>query len=364
MSKTRIAIACQGGGSHTAFTAGALKHLFSKSVHEKYDVVGLTGTSGGAICATAAWYGLAREANGAEEPPYKTLIDFWLANTPQTPLEQWFTAMTGFYLKISESGRVPLLPPNPYRDAATLEAMMPFFERREFLDFRALLESYIDFDELRSMITETSPRLLLGAVNILTGRFKAFDSRVPGEISVDAVLASAAVPEVFKAVHIGEDLYWDGLFSQNPPVAQLLATSPETRPDEIWVILINSPELDEEPTTIAEINDRRNELAGNISLYQEIHFIERVNHWIEQDYFRPEKVGELKPIRIRWIRMSKPLSDTLTYSTKLKRDAEFIEMLIRDGEDQAAVFLSELEQAQEIPPSTTRKAKRQATAKR
>jgi len=26
MSKTKIAIACQGGGSHTAFTAGALKH--------------------------------------------------------------------------------------------------------------------------------------------------------------------------------------------------------------------------------------------------------------------------------------------------------------------------------------------------
>ena len=27
MSKTKIAIACQGGGSHTAFTAGVLQHF-------------------------------------------------------------------------------------------------------------------------------------------------------------------------------------------------------------------------------------------------------------------------------------------------------------------------------------------------
>ena len=118
MNKTKIAIACQGGGSHTAFTAGVLKHLLSRSVHSKYDLVGLTGTSGGAICATAVWYGLAKSALGGSEPPYKTLIDFWRANAAQTPEEQLFAAVTGFFLKIAESGRVPLLPPNPYRDAA------------------------------------------------------------------------------------------------------------------------------------------------------------------------------------------------------------------------------------------------------
>ena len=56
MNKTKIAFACQGGGSHTAFTAGVLKHFFEQSVQEKYDLVGLTGTSGGAVCAVAAWY--------------------------------------------------------------------------------------------------------------------------------------------------------------------------------------------------------------------------------------------------------------------------------------------------------------------
>ena len=227
----------------------------------------------------------------------------------------------------------------------------PFFSRKEFLDFRALLESYIDFDELRSLIKEDSPRLLLGAVNILTGHFKTFDSKVPGEIGVDALLASAAVPTVFKAVHIGQDLYWDGLFSQNPPIHQLFATEPDRRPDEIWVNMINPLEMDEEPTTTAEITDRRNTLAGNISLYQEISFIKRVNRWIEGGYFRPEKVGELKPVEIRMISISKSLRDNLTYSTKLSRDSEFIEKLLQDGQMQAAAFLTELRGGKEPAPA-------------
>ena len=41
--------------------------------------------------------------------------------------------------------------------------------------------------------------------------------------------------------------------------------------------------------------------------------------------------------------MGKSLSDTLTYSTKLTRDADFIERLIQDGENQAGEFLEELE---------------------
>ena len=50
----RVAIACQGGGSHTAFTAGALKELLREEGAEGhgYDIVALSGTSGGpfALC--------------------------------------------------------------------------------------------------------------------------------------------------------------------------------------------------------------------------------------------------------------------------------------------------------------------------
>jgi len=53
MSKLKIAIACQGGGSQTAFTAGALKTLCEARIGQEFDVVGISGTSGGAVCARA-----------------------------------------------------------------------------------------------------------------------------------------------------------------------------------------------------------------------------------------------------------------------------------------------------------------------
>src|SRR4051812_7253174 len=71
MAVSRVAIACQGGGSHTAFTAGALSRLLARQ--RGFDVVGLSGTSGGAICALLAWNGLvARRRN-----PARALLAFW-----------------------------------------------------------------------------------------------------------------------------------------------------------------------------------------------------------------------------------------------------------------------------------------------
>ena len=51
-----VAIACQGGGSHTAFTAGVLDELL-ENIPQQYNIVGFSGTSGGAACAMLAWYG-------------------------------------------------------------------------------------------------------------------------------------------------------------------------------------------------------------------------------------------------------------------------------------------------------------------
>src|SRR4051794_20144414 len=50
-----VALACQGGGSHTAFTGGVLQRLLADQNHR---VVALSGTSGGAVCALLAWDGL------------------------------------------------------------------------------------------------------------------------------------------------------------------------------------------------------------------------------------------------------------------------------------------------------------------
>jgi len=352
MGKKRIAIACQGGGTLTAFTAGVLGEWLEQRVQDKVEISGLSGTSGGAICATAAWYGLERERNGTGEPAWQTLHDFWQSNAAQTHAEKLFAAVTGAYSWGADRGLLPTLPANPYRDDPAVQVMQAMFPRREFLDFRALLEKHIDFAELNAMIRDDSPRLLLGAVNVLSGRFKAFDSRVPGEICVESLLASAAVPNLFKAVNVHGELYWDGLFSQNPPVAQFLRCELGRRPNEIWVVLINPLERQQEPKSTADINDRRNELGGNISLYQEISFIELVNDWLETGCFRDDVAATMLPVKIRVISMDPSVSDELGYSSKLSRSDRLISELIEHGQRQGRAFLDSHDGLR--PPSSPR----------
>src|SRR3954452_4047126 len=71
--RTRVAIACQGGGSHTAFTAGVLQGALS-NLPSDVEIVALSGTSGGAICAALAWDALVR---GEPKRAIGTLQEFW-----------------------------------------------------------------------------------------------------------------------------------------------------------------------------------------------------------------------------------------------------------------------------------------------
>ena len=76
-AKTKIAIACQGGGSQTAFTAGALKALCEAGIADEFEIVSMSGTSGGAVCAVLLWHALERGA----DPPWRQLMDFWQDNS-------------------------------------------------------------------------------------------------------------------------------------------------------------------------------------------------------------------------------------------------------------------------------------------
>src|SRR5947208_11780160 len=80
----RVAIACQGGGSHTAFTAGVLTRLLRDGEPGGCRVVGLSGTSGGAICALLAWSAF---RDDTPEQAGALLEGFWADNSASTPLE-------------------------------------------------------------------------------------------------------------------------------------------------------------------------------------------------------------------------------------------------------------------------------------
>ena len=345
MKKNKIAIACQGGGSQTAFTAGVLKSILMNGIQEEKKIVSLSGTSGGAVCATLSWYSLLRAAKGDTTPLEERLCGFWRDNSTQNLLEELFNAGIIQSLRMIERGMIPEWKSSPDSYVSKFmttfsEAMLP---RQSFYDFRGLLEKYIDFEEIAGLVEDDSPVLLVGAANVLSGEFKKFNSR-KGEIRVEALLASAAVPTIFPAVMIGEDAYWDGLFSDNPPTDELLnpdIVGMERFPDELWVVQINPKTCREVPKTPGEVLDRRNEMIGNESLFQDLRTICLINKFIEKKVFKQELIEkyEIKPVKTFVIQMSPDLLDSLDYSTKLNRKAEFIERLIADGERQGNRFL-------------------------
>src|SRR5215207_6472120 len=320
----KVAIACQGGGSHTAFTAGVLKRLLRTEVLNRYEVVGLSGTSGGAVCTLLAWHNLLRgDAPGAAE----ALDAFWRDNSATAPHEQIINSWVLWASSLQNFITMPVV--SPYYDN--------YFSVSALEEFKRMLERRVDFTKVGLQPEDSYPVLLVGAVDVLSGEFRAFNSR-RDRITSETILASAAIPTLFRSVRPGDGgTYWDGLFSQNPPVRELI----DEGPDEIWVVQINPKELQTEPRTVLEIVDRRNELSGNLSLYQELRSIEKVDELLEEGLLSPG--GKYKQIVVRVIELARSrFSCSLGTASKLNRDPRFIEELMFHGEARAEEFLAAL----------------------
>ena len=356
----KVAIACQGGGSHAAFAAGALKKLLTEK-QDEHEVVAFSGTSGGAMCALLAWYGLLTEGAGEA---VRLLESFWLRDMaasvlPERAMNDWFVGWVG-----AQESTGLVVEQSPY--------FFPEFGKDRLEEAIKKNVRFANIDE--TSVKPDSPKLFIGAVNALTGDFRVFKSHRADEdgdfvfnasredaISVEAMLASAAVPFLFQAVRTGEavywdradsaepaarirrGVYWDGLYSQNPPIRDLT----DAEPDEIWVIQINPEEIDNEPQTGAAIRDRRNELAGNISLNQELYFVRKINELVRR--FGEYEDGEIRLhdgadtddkgygiIKVRRMELFMP---SLSASSKLDRAPDFLAELMRHGEEQAGHFL-------------------------
>jgi len=314
-----VAIACQGGGSHTAFTAGVLQRLLREGAwDDEYELVGISGTSGGAFNALATWYGL---VSGDGETAARLLEDLWAdlsaSGYSDRLVNDWVTTVNRM-----ESSGVPIPQLSPYQLPGTEAGK----ER-----IRTVLERHIDFEAIPANCRPDAPELVVGTVDINAGVFETFTNE---KVTVEAVLASAAVPNLFEAIEINGHLHWDGLFSQNPPVGDLMHQPPSRKPDELWIVQINPQEMEGEPTRVDEIADRRNELSGNISLNQELGFIEQVNEWVEQGKLPSEEFSKTSIHRIE-------MDGGYHCSTKLDRSPAFIAELQELGRDHAESFLEE-----------------------
>ena len=136
----RVAIACQGGGSHSTFTAGALGRLLQEE-RERYEIVALSGTSGGAICALLVWYALLRDDRGLA---VRLLESFWESVSASSPAELVMNDPLVGATRTQGSVATPLITPYLYPEWG-----------REALE--EALEGLVDFGEIRRLSRRRVP---------------------------------------------------------------------------------------------------------------------------------------------------------------------------------------------------------------
>jgi NTE family protein len=379
IKRTKVAVGCQGGGMHAAFAVGVLKEILKRiggKTEPGFELAGLSGTSAGALCALMTWYGLAPKKgfpnSGTPKEAIETLEAFW-QNFVARPGTESVLNMLAFGAFKAEEIEVPLLGLsarafgiNPYRAGyKALTACLPALNVRQ---------QYFDLDKL---LAETCPalknediewrkvttRLLIGASEVVNGFETVFDSdvregdrsenkgmrqvetlkdkvrywcqRLP--LSLDGIAASGTLPVLRAAQRIGDGSYWDGLYSQNPPVREFFeGREPKDIPDELWIIRINPQQWRDVPESTKDIEDRQNELMGNLSLNKELDFIMKVNEWQKKykDFGRKHK-----PVVVRTIMMEEETADRLSYSSKFDRSRDRMMELCDHGHEVAVRWL-------------------------
>ncbi|WP_435348927.1 patatin-like phospholipase family protein [Haloarchaeobius sp. HRN-SO-5] len=314
----RVAIACQGGGSHTAFTAGVLEHLLS-NLDSRYHVSGLSGASGGAVCATAAWYGLMDESRN----PGSVLDAIWTDIAAESLWDRWMNAVA--LVNDAFDGGTAM------SKAWVKGSSAP---RRRLTD---ILSAHIDFDSFDRLANAraSAPSLLVGAVDVDGGEHVCFQD---GDVTVDSVLASAAIPPLFNPVTIDGVPYLDGVFSENPPIWNFLvdedADESVDHPDELWVVKINPDGARFGPTASTDTETRVRQLVGDLSLSHQLRFVDTLHEFSDRgllhDRFDPP---ETKIIQLP--------AEAAASISKLDRSAQTVARLREVGETEARAFLAD-----------------------
>ncbi len=253
----RINLALQGGGPHGALTWGVLDALLED---DSIALDSISGTSAGAMNAVAVAYGFAKAAQQYNDPQDIRHAGAQLARATLTRLWEG----TGTLGNMAWSAPLSQAFPG-------LAMMTPWFAPAQAnpLDInplRQLLEREIDFRLLAN--SSCAPHVFVCATNVRTGQGEIFSG---SRLTADAVMASACLPLVFKAVEIDGQAYWDGCYSSNPPLYPLIYSAQSS---DILLVQINPVEHLRVPATVPEITDRVNEVTFNACLLAELRSIE------------------------------------------------------------------------------------------
>ena len=241
----------QGGGALGAYQAGAYEVLHESGVEPDW----IAGISIGAINAAII-------AGNAPEDRIHHLREFWKEISTSVPGESLaqkhdvsdftFRQMSGLMslmAGVKNFYRPWFLP--PWFNARGTPEATSFYDTAPL---RETLLRHVDFDRINA----GPMRLSLGAVHIRSGNFVYFDSR-ERKIGPEHVMASAALPPGFPAVHIDGEAYWDAGLVSNTPLSYVLeaGVAKDTLIFQIDLFSAEGPE----PATMDEVQERMKDIT-------------------------------------------------------------------------------------------------------
>ena len=311
-----VDLALQGGGAHGAFTWGVLDRLLEENW---LDVEGVSGTSAGAMNAAVMASGFAKGgATGARE----ALEAFWrrvssaatFSPFQRGPIDimlgRWTLDNSPAFLMMDLMARmvspydIPAIGGNPL--AEVLNASV---------DFGALANGPV--------------KVFVTATNVRTGRGRIFRN---ADITADVLLASACLPQLFPAVEIDGEPYWDGGFAGNPMLVPLIA---ETDSDDTILVPINPIERPGTPRSARDILDRVNEISFNAVALKELKMLALLRKVADPSGGEGPRWAEMRMHVVR-----NEVMVELGYSSKLNAEWAFLKMLRDAGRKAAEDFLT------------------------
>lgn len=314
-----INLALQGGGAHGAFTWGVLDRLLEDG---RIEFDGISGTSAGAINGAALASGL---VSGGREAARQALDRLW-----HTLIEQGrFSPLSPSPLdRLLSTGDLSFSP--GYQLFETMSRLVsPYFAMP--LAQEALRDILHDVLDLACLRRRGDLRLFVSATNVRTGRIKVF---TPGEITVDALLASACLPHLHRAVEIDGESYWDGGFMGNPALFPILNMC-DSR--DIVLVQINPFHSAEVPKTARQILDRMNEISFNATLLRELRTIAIIDDLLARGLIHEE--SGMKRAYFHRIEAEAEMAG-LGASSKLNLDRDFVLSLRDLGRRTASEWLT------------------------
>ncbi len=312
-----INLALQGGGAHGAFTWGVLDKLLEDG---RLAIDGISATSAGAINAALIAQGL---ASGGPDAARAELHGFWQRigerGATVLPLMRWLENFAWGWNR-------DWSPEHMWFDLAS-RFLSPYqFNPLNINPLRDLLLETVDVERIRAC---DSVKLYISATNVETGKIRVFDH---GELTADAILASACLPQLFHAVEIEGEHYWDGGYMGNPALYPLIYNC-DSR--DVVIVRINPIVRRGVPRTAREIDNRLNEITFNSSLMREMRAIAFVTRLIEEGKITD---NSMKRMLIHMIQADDQMAD-FGVASKMNPDWRFLTYLRDLGRESAAKWI-------------------------